>query len=255
MYCPIVITGQAENLTKGESRAFMQAKALEAKFDMKDIVSHANVIVIGAEPGGQLAQVTTPIVGGASFTASSAGLLPGAIYLRIGQPIDTMAVGGGAASISNVKITAINYTTKLVTVAGTAVSGEAVALSGEYPTSAISNDAWVTANGFQNLINSSGVVQGIDPATYPAWQSYVFDNGAGALSSQLLQQLRQFVKNRGGVDGNIFIVPSAQINQYIGIATTSAHSASSEGGRPSSSLPKRNTRSRGISASQRVVRA
>src|SRR5439155_15366399 len=45
MYCPIVITGQAENLTKGESRAFMQAKALEAKFDMKDIVSHANVIV------------------------------------------------------------------------------------------------------------------------------------------------------------------------------------------------------------------
>ena len=64
------------------------------------------------------------------------------------------------------------------------------------------------------------MVEGIDPGVYPAWQSYLFDNGNAALSSQLLQQLRQFVKNRGGVDGNVFIVPSAQINQYVGIATT-----------------------------------
>src|SRR6266851_2646641 len=76
-YVPITITGQAENLTKGESRAFMQAKALEAKFDMKDIVSHVNVVVIGAEPGGQLAQATT-IVANTSFVADNAGLLPGA---------------------------------------------------------------------------------------------------------------------------------------------------------------------------------
>jgi hypothetical protein len=105
-------------------------------------------------------------------------------------------------------------------VPGTTVAGRAIALAGEYPQVAISNDGWFAANGFQNLVNSSGVVQGIDPAVYPAWQSYVFDNGGGALSSQLMQQLRQFVKNRGGVDGNLFIAPSAQINQYVGIATT-----------------------------------
>src|SRR5204863_3983529 len=53
-YVPITITGQAEQLTKGNARAFMQAKALEAKFDMKDIVSHVNVVMVGAERGGQL---------------------------------------------------------------------------------------------------------------------------------------------------------------------------------------------------------
>lgn len=219
-YVPITITGQAENLTKGESRAFMQAKALEAKFDMKDIVSHVNVVVVGAEPGGQLAQAAAPIVANTSFTADNAGLLPGAIYLRVGMPVDDIPVGGGAPGFVNVPITAINYTTRVVSVAATAVAGHAIALTGEYPQAAILNDAWFTANGLMNLVNSSGVVEGIDPGIYPAWQSYLFDNGNAALSSQLLQQLRQFVKNRGGVDGNIFIVPSAQINQYVGIATT-----------------------------------
>lgn len=219
-YVPITITGQAENLTKGESRAFMQAKALEAKFDMKDIVSHVNVVVAGAEPGGQLAQAKAPIVAGTSFTADATGLLPGAIYLRVGMPVDSIPVGGGAADFTNIPITAINYTTAVVSVAGTSVAGHAIALTGEYPQAAVLNDSWFTSNGLQNLVNSSGVVEGIDPGIYPAWQSYLFDNGAGALSSQLLQQLRQFVKNRGGVDGNIFLVPSAQINQYVGIATT-----------------------------------
>lgn len=219
-YVPITITGQAENLTKGESKAFMQAKALEAKFDMKDIVSHVNVVVAGAEPGGQLAQAAAPIVNNTSFTADNTGLLPGAIYLRVGMPVDSIPVGGGNPAVQNAIITAINYTTRVVSLPGTAVAGQAIALTGEYPTAAILNDSWFTSNGFMNLVNSAGVVEGIDPGIYPAWQSYLFDNGNGALSSQLLQQLRQFVKNRGGVDGNIFIVPSAQINQYVGIATT-----------------------------------
>lgn len=219
-YIPITITGQAENLTKGESRAFMQAKALETKFDMKDIVSHVNVVCIGAEPGGQLAQVAAA-GGGNPFTTDTTGLLPGAIYLRQGMPVDSIPVGGGAPSFVNQKITAINYGTNSVTVAGgIAVQGDAIALTGEYPQAAVTNDAWLTINGFQNLVNSSGAVQGIDPATYPAWQSYSKDVGAVALSSQLLQQVRQFVKNRGGVDPNMFIFPSAQINQYVGIATT-----------------------------------
>lgn len=219
-YVPITITGQAENLTKGESRAFMQAKALEAKFDMKDIVSHVNVIVIGAEPGGQLAQVAGG-GGGNPFTTDTTGLLPGAIYLRQGMPVDIAPVGGGAPSVQNQVITAINYGTNSVTLAGgVPVAGQAVALSGEYPLAAIVNDSWITANGFQNLVNSTGVVQGIDPAAYPAWQSYLKDVGNVALTSALMQQLRQFVKNRGGVDPNMFIFPSAQINSYVNIATT-----------------------------------
>lgn len=221
-YVPITITGQAQNLTKGAKRAFMQAKALETKYDMKDAVSHVNVVAIGAEPGGQLAQVLSAT--GATFTSSTAGLLPGSIYLRVGQIIDSIPVGGGAPNLFQATITAINYATNVVTFSGGTgpgpVAGDAIALSGEYPTTAISNDSWWTINGFQNLVTSTGVVQGIDPGVWPAWQSYSFDNGNAALSSAVLQQLRQFVKNRSGVDVNMFIIPSAQINQYVSIATT-----------------------------------
>lgn len=220
-YVPITITGQAEQLTKGEGKAFMQAKALEAKFDMKDLVSHVNVVVVGAERGGQLAQVVTPAAG--SFTADNAGNLPGALLLRVGQPIDCGPVGGGALSLNGAQITAINYSTRAVThnASGvTATSGHAVYLSGEAPP-AVGVFPY-TAEGLMSLVSDTTAIQGLDPSV-PAqstWASYVEDVGAVDLSSSLIMQLIQFVKNRGGeeVDGLIF--PSAQINKLVSIATT-----------------------------------
>lgn len=220
-YVPILITGQAENLTKGEPRAFMQAKALEAKFDMKDIVSHVNVIVAGCERGGELARVlASPAPGAGTFSADATGGLPGAIYLRKGQPIDTMAVGGGALSVNNSIITAINYSTAAVThTAGTAVAGEAVALAGEYPAS--SADFPMTCEGLVSLISDTGAIQGLNPASAGegAWASFV-KTVSGALTGQLIQELRQYVKARGGEEVNMFLFPSAQVNQLVGIANT-----------------------------------
>lgn len=219
-YVPITITGQAENLTKGQSKAFMQAKALEAKFDMKDIVSHANVVVAGAERGGQLAQAAAGAAAG-SFTADNAGLLPGALYLRVGQSFDAKVVGGGAASIVNALITAINYTTRVVTHnGGVATAGHAIALTGEYPDAA--GDFPITAEGLVSLIADTGSRQGLDPAVagQAAWASFLKDVGAVALSSQLLQEQRQFTKNRSGENPDMYLTPSAQINQLVGIATT-----------------------------------
>jgi hypothetical protein len=221
-YVPILITGQAENLTKGESRAFMQAKALEAKYDMEDMVSHANVLMVGAEPGGELALVSASAAG--SLTCSTAGNLPGAIYLRVGMPIDAAPVGGGALSLNGAIITAINYATGVVTHnGGTATVGHAVALSGEYPTAAVTGDAWITINGFQQIVsNAAGVFQGLDNSVSgnQAWTSYKTDAGNVQITPSTLQQLRQFVKMRGGLDTDMFFMGPAQINQYVNVATT-----------------------------------
>lgn len=217
-YCPITITGQAENLTKGEAKAFMQAKALEAKFDMKDIVSHVNVVVAGAERGGQLAQVAAPAAG--SFTADNAGLLPGALYLRNNQVIMAAPVGGGAASLSGATITAINYATRAITHnGGLATAGHAVALDQEYPI--LAADFPMTAEGLVSLISDTTSIQGLDPAlaANAAWASLLKDMGAATLSSALIHELKTFVKNRGGEDVDMFLFPSAQINQLVSIAT------------------------------------
>jgi hypothetical protein len=223
-YVPITITGQAEQLTKGNVKAFMQAKALEAKFDMKDIVSHVNVVMVGANRGGQLAQVAaSPAPTAGTFTVDSTGLLPGGIFLRVGMPIDTNAVGGGTLNVNNGVIQTINYTTGAVTytptTAGTAVAGDAITLHGE---AATTTGAFpLTSEGLVSLVDSTGARQGLDPAQsgQTSWQAYTQDVAAVPLTSQLIHEQLAFCKNRSGEDPDIGIYPSSQINVLVGIAT------------------------------------
>ena len=221
-YVPETITGQAENLSKGEAKAFMQAKAFQLKYDIKDMVSHMNVICVGAEPGGQLAQVAAaPAPAAGTFTADNLGYLPGAIYLRVGMPIDTNAIGGGALTCTSSVITAINYATRLVThTLGTAVAGEAVSLGGE-GSLAVAPVFPYTMDGLVSIVNNAGAMHGLNPATagQESWQSFVRDVAGDDLSSQSMHELRQFVKNRGGEDPDMFLFPSAQIAQLVRFAT------------------------------------
>jgi hypothetical protein len=217
-YVPIAITGQAENLTKGEGKAFMQAKALEAKFDMEDITKHVNVVVAGAERGGQLAVTSASAAG--NFTCDNTGDLPGALYLRPGMPVDSGPVGGGANVFTNKPIASINYTTRVVTLvdgAAAAGVGNGIFLAGEQ---CLLADFPLTAECLQSLVSDTQALQGLDPAQsdQKAWASYV-KSAAGALSPLLLTQLKMFVKNRGGKNPDMYLVPSAQIAQHVAVAT------------------------------------
>ncbi|HEV1994030.1 MAG TPA: hypothetical protein VGR03_06860, partial [Candidatus Acidoferrum sp.] len=219
-YDPQLITGQAENLSKGEARAFMQAKALTSKYDLLDMVSHANVLVCGADRGGQLGTVNASAAGSITVPALSP-TSAAALYIRVGQPIDCAPVGGGALSLSGAVISAINYATGVITHnGGTATVGHAIYLSGEAPV--VAGDFPLTCEGLISLVSDTGAVQGLNPATagQQAWAAYAFDNANAQITSQAIQQLRQFTKNRGGVDPDIFIFPSAQINQLVAIATS-----------------------------------
>lgn len=221
-YVPTVITGQAENLTKGSYRAFLQAKALEAKFDMKDILSLINVVIAGAERGGQLAQVLTASAG--AFVASRAAGLPGALYLHVGMPIDAGPVGGGVLTTTANIITAITYDavagdTVTLTTADTCSVGDAIYLAGQAPPT--TGVFPYTVEGFISLIASTGSRQSLNPATagQETWASWQQDVGGVDLTSQIMMELIQFVQNRGGVDVDALFFPSAQINQLVNLAT------------------------------------
>jgi hypothetical protein len=75
--------------------------------------------------------------------------------------------------------------------------------------------------GLRSLIDDTIAIQGLDPAVAAqvAWQSLVRDVGAVQLTPALLAEQRQFTFNRGGRQPNMYLVPSAQINQYVAIAT------------------------------------
>lgn len=216
-YVPIAITGQAENLTKGDGKAFMQAKALEAKFDMEDITKHVNIVVAGGERGGQLAVTSAAVAG--NFTCDNTGDLPGALYLRPNMPVDSGPVGGGANVFAGKVIQSINYTTRVVTLvdgAANAGVGNGIFLAGEQ---CLLADFPLTAECLQSLVSDTQALQGLDPAQIDqkAWASYV-KSAAGALSPLLLTQLKMFVKNRGGKNPDMYLVPSAQIAQHVAVA-------------------------------------
>lgn len=229
-YVPIVVTGQAENLTKGEQRAFMQAKALEAKFDMKDIVSHVNVVMVGAQRGGQLATVSASTT--TTFTASTTGGLPGAIYIRVGMPLDFGPPGGGALDVTGQTVTAVNYATNVVTFApgGTAptvtdavyLSGEGSPTTGAFP---------YTSECLASIVAATGSLQGLNPATagQQSWASYINPVGAAISPSNMLA-LKQFVKNRGGSEPDCWITGSDQTNSLASIATTLLYYRTDQGG-------------------------
>src|SRR5262249_42456726 len=152
--------------------------------DMKDLISHVNVVVVGAERGGQLATVSASAAG--SFTADNSGNLPGALLLRVGQPIDAGPVGGGALSLQNAQITAINYSTRAVThnASGvTATNTHAVYLSGEAPPA--TGVFPYASEGLMSLVSDTTAIEGLDPSipAQSTWAAYLEDVGAIDLSS------------------------------------------------------------------------
>lgn len=235
-YCPVLITGQAENLSQNNKAAFMQAKALETKFDTEDMCKHVNVVMMAGERGGRLATVSASGVG--TFTCDNAGNLPGALYLRVGMPVDAGPTTGGALSITAQTILTINYTTRVVThAAGTATIGHGIFLSKEAATAGA--DFPLTAECLQSLIDDTSAIQGLDPtvAGQTAWKSYIADGGAADISNPIMQELRQFVRGRSGKKINAYLFPMCQINQYGKIATTNTRFES--GGGQSNSIGKR----------------
>jgi hypothetical protein len=194
---------------------------LAAKYDMKDVLSHLNVVAVGADRGGQLASVATaPAPGAGTFYADNASGFPGAIYLRLQMPIDSGTVAGTAANnVTNRTITAINYSTRLVTHStDTAVAADAVTLAGETGTVA---QFPMTMEGLVSLVSDTGAMQGLNPATanQESWASYVKDVSGDDLSSFYMHLLRQKVKNRSGETPDGFIFPSAQVAQLVKFAT------------------------------------
>lgn len=223
-YIPTVLTGQATNLSQGQYRAFMAAKAMELQYDTKDMLEHINVLVAGAERGGQLAQALNT---SATVIASRASNLPGALYLQVGMPVSAGPVGGGALTTGSATgniITAITYDavagdTVTLTTGDSLTSGDAITLFGEHPST--SGAFPYTTEGFNSLIAATGSRQGLDPSTagQESWTSYAVNAGGVDLTSQLMDELIQSVEDRGGVTVDTLFFPSAQINQLVNLGT------------------------------------
>lgn len=174
--------------------AFVNKLDREADNLAKSMRKNLNRQVFG-DGTGLMATLTTSPAASTTFTVDASQ------YLRINMEIDVLNISTGAAGASSVTITAINRTTKVVTV-GTAITATATTF-GVYKAGARNNEM----DGLRNITGTGRTLHGINSAT----SGNEFWNGArraasGAVAGEgLFEQLADDVGANGQGDVEVFL--------------------------------------------------
>lgn len=99
-------------------------------------------------------------------------------------------------------------------------SGSAVNVTTEGTTHYVSNKGSRSGstsyemNGLQNIVSSSAVLGGLDPATQPVWSAASVDTTSQALSLSLILQLQQAVRQKAGDDPDFVLTGLKQQRKF-----------------------------------------
>lgn len=190
------ITGQLMKASESNEGAFKAA----FKAEMEDTVLTSKIDHNRAafnDGSGKFCDVTTVASGQSVITVSST------INFRGGEVIDFVTAAAAVVSAAHT-VTAVDRVNKTITVTPVLAAG----LTGgtHFPVRASSDSTTGTPNNSQNkeiqglksLVGTS-TLHGVNPATYPFWQSYVKAIG-GAISDQVIRDGLDSVGFESGID-------------------------------------------------------
>jgi hypothetical protein len=186
-YGRVRLTGQLIALAESDRQSFSSAMDLEMDGLKDDILKDENRVVYGhidaAVASGIKAKVTAPSTGTLITVDTTA-------HLDEGMVVDITAAGTPVSGGTACTISAINSATTFTVgaaVAGT-VSTNYVSRTGDYnqePT------------GLNKIVDSTGALHGLDPATTPKWASYE-DSTTATLTELAMIQAMDNVRVAGG---------------------------------------------------------
>jgi len=186
-YGRIRLTGQLIDLAETNKQAFTSGMDMEMDGIKEDLQKDENRIAYG--------HLDAAIASGikAKVTANSAGTtltVDSTDYLEEGMVIDVTAAGtpvsGGAQKTITAILTATTFTVD-VAIAG-AVIGNYVSRFGDYNQE---------PHGLNKIIDSTGVLHGLDPATTPKWVAYE-DGSTTALTELVMVAAVDNIRKAGG---------------------------------------------------------
>ena len=188
LYGSIRLSGQTFELAETNEQAFASVLDQEINGIQTDVKRDLNRQVFGTSLGS-IATANATYTTTNTFPVSST--MP---YVEVGEVIDIWdSTGNTTLKASARNITAINPGVS-ITFDGTAISG----VAGDIMTRTGSATREIT--GLQDIVKSSGVLYGIDPATYPVWTAQVENNSGTlrALSEGLMIKEADDIYTRGG---------------------------------------------------------
>lgn len=191
---PFEVTGKVIRLSENDKVAFAKGLDAQQKDNLGRMYSDLNRQSWGVGTG----QIT---LANGSGSGVAALVVDDPFPFRIGMRIDAFATLGGAKEIDGVKITAINYSTKTLTLESVQTwSDDAVICKKNVCTGVTSLSDAKELTGWRAIADTttySTTFQGVAVGTYGQWQANVVDASSSPISHDFLQQ----TFNRGAIIG------------------------------------------------------
>lgn len=189
-YGSVELTGQSIRLVDKDYQAFIAATDLEMNGLKNDLAKDLNRQIY-SDGSGTLGATSTA---GASTTATiTSGINNFQVQELVDVYVPATLAADGAAKATGVTITAVD------SAAGTITFSPSVTLAAGdvFVRTASANREWT---GLKAIVNNSGILYNVDPATYPIWKSVV-DSNSGTnrpLSESAMIRNVHAVRTNGG---------------------------------------------------------
>ena len=193
-YAGIEINGQVWSLATKSYQTFANAVDLEIDRIKDDLSKDRNRQYFG-NGNGRIATVVS--VSGQDITVDSLQ------HVQDDMILDVVVAATGVSHGTKVTVTAVNETTKVVTVSGTlsgVVAGDILVRNGSW------NREWT---GLDAIISDTSTLYGLAPATERLWKSHVIAHNA-AISEAVLKRMADRIKRAGGKTTVIWTTPGVE---------------------------------------------
>jgi hypothetical protein len=211
LYGTVQVTGHTMRQAKTNPQAFIDYVGEELSRVKTDLAYDQNRQVY-SDGTGTLAKVSAGAASNVNHTFDDVR------YLEVGMRVDVLtaatlgnAVPTPANASKYLTITAINESTKVVTfdVAVVTTTGDALVRSSR-ETASVGTNSWKKEwAGFGAMITNTGVLYGIDPASYPDWKAIVKTPvaGDGTLDELDMDNVVLEMRRKGSKATRIFTTP------------------------------------------------
>lgn len=182
-YGQIQVSGPVMRAMKSDNGSWLRALESETRGVVNDLKQDTERQLLGTSDGVIAATGVTS----ASTTVVHSATKTQARHLRVGMVIDIGTVASPTSVAQGRTITSIVSPTSFV-ISGAAVTTattDRIFRTGSG--GATTNQREIT--GLQTIVDSTGSLFGVDPATYPEWASYEKDASAAAISDTLIAEL------------------------------------------------------------------
>lgn len=211
------ITGQLMKASESNEGAFKRALTVEMEGTTDSLKRKVNIDAYG-DGTGTLTTTSASNSGDTTLAVNST------VHLDVGDVVDVVDTATDTYKANARTITAINRTTKVVTLSGaniTCASGDALVRASTDSTAGVpNNDMDQVINGLKNIVKGSGTLHSLDPATNAFWVSTEINASSAVVGDNLLRQLTDSIGRESGDEGDLVLITTRGIrNRYANTLT------------------------------------